>query len=165
MSSTARPEDHSDGVTIRPAVLDDAEALGQLHVDSWDESYAHLVPEKVRADREEHLAERIEVWREMVALHDRTLVAEAPEGLVGFAGAGEPDELGLPLLALYVRAHWWGTGLGHLLFEATIGGAPSYLWVLEPNKRAIRFYENHGYHPDGAFEQAEEGLHIRMVRP
>ena len=41
-----------------------------------------------------------------------------------------------------------------------------YLWVLKENKRAIRFYEKCGFHPDGQemFSKNVEAPEIRMVR-
>jgi RimJ/RimL family protein N-acetyltransferase len=63
-----------------------------------------------------------------------------------------------------VRASAYGTGVGHALCEAAIGSDPAYLWVLDGNERAIRFYERQDFRFDGATKLEEFGLERRMVR-
>jgi len=38
-------------VTLRRATLDDAEALGALHVASWHETYVGIIPDEMLAGR------------------------------------------------------------------------------------------------------------------
>lgn len=157
-----------DGVTIRRATPDDADALGRLHVDVWDDAYTGLMDQSVLDDRRANVAARIQRWREILTEHDRTLLAVGPDGLLGFAGAGpgrdNDVDLDLELCALYVRAAWWGTGLGYALLEEAIGDRAAYLWVLGNNARAIRFYERQGFRLDGTEDEHDEGRHVRMVR-
>nr|WP_241429103.1 GNAT family N-acetyltransferase [Agrococcus sp. ARC_14] len=69
---------------------------------------------------------------------------------------------------LYVHADMHGTGLGAVLFDAVVDERPLYLWLIDGNSRAARFYERRGFrHQD---EQVETGptwgnipMH-RMVR-
>ena len=70
----------------------------------------------------------------------------------------------LELYALYVRAAYWGTGVGYALFEIAVGDRACYLWVLAGNERAIGFYERQGFRLDGTEDEHDEGLHVRMVR-
>jgi GNAT superfamily N-acetyltransferase len=97
-----------------------------------------------------------------------TLVAEGPAGLIGFVMAGEGRDndvdVALELKALYVRAAWWGTGVGYALLEEAIGDRAAYLWALAGNERALRFYERQGFRLDGTRDEQDEGLHVRMVR-
>jgi GNAT superfamily N-acetyltransferase len=159
-----------DGVTIRRATPDDAPALAHLHLDVWDDAYAGLMDQAILDERRANVEGRIQRWREILAEHDRTLLAVGPEGLVGFAGAGPgrdndvSPELDLELHALYVRAAWWGTGIGYALLEDAIGDRAAYLWVLAGNERAIRFYERQGFRRDGTEDEHDEGRHVRMVR-
>ena len=96
------------------------------------------------------------------------LVAEVDDGLAGFANLGPPRDddaaVDLELYAIYVRAVWWGTGLGHALFEEAVGERAAYLWVVEGNQRAMGFYERQGFRLDGRTKAEPEGLHLRMVR-
>jgi GNAT superfamily N-acetyltransferase len=158
-----------DGVRIRRGVPDDAEAMGNLHVDVWDDAYTGLVPQQILDDRRDRLVERIERWREIFTdSDDVNWVAEDADGLVGFSGAGPARDndvdMDLELYALYVRAAYYGTGLGYALFEKAVGDRACYLWVLAGNERAIRFYERQGFRLDGTEDEHDEGRHVRMVR-
>ena len=150
------------------AIPADAEALTHLHLDCWDDAYAGLIPQEILDERRAGLDARVERWRGILEEHDRTLLAVAAEGLIGFAGAGPGRDaeldIELELYALYVRASWWGTGVGFALFEEAVGDKAAYLWVLAGNARGIRFYERQGFRLDGAEDEHDEGVHVRMVR-
>jgi GNAT superfamily N-acetyltransferase len=155
-------------VSIRRAVPEDAEALAHLHVDVWDDAYTGLMPQGILDDRREKVAERVTRWQEILEQSRSVLLAEDEEGVVGFASTGpardnDMEEL-LELYSLYVRAAYWGTGVGYALFESTVGDRAAYLWVLAGNERAIRFYERQGFRLDGTQDEHDEGLHVRMVR-
>jgi GNAT superfamily N-acetyltransferase len=155
----------------RPQVAD-AEALADLHLDVWEEAYAALMPASVLTERRARRAERIASWRTIIAAGSSdNLLAWSDDGrLLGFSSTGPGRDLpadGLPpleLMALYVRASTYGTGVGHALCEAALGAAPAYLWVLDGNERAIRFYERQGFHFDGTTKPEDVGLERRMVR-
>ena len=155
-------------VSIRQAVAADAEPLAHLHLDVWDDAYTGLMPQGILDDRREKVAERVARWEEILGRSEPTWLAEDEEGLVGFASCGpardnDMEEL-LELYALYVRASYWGTGVGYALFETTVGDSACYLWVLAANERAISFYERQGFRLDGTDDEHDEGRHVRMVR-
>ena len=159
-----------EGATIRRAQVADAERVARLQLDCWDDAYTGLVPQDVLDDGRRTLDGRIERWREILDDdHRTTLLAEGTAGPAGFAGSGPPrdDDIGLDLelYAIYVRAAWWGRGLGHALFEQSVGDRPAYLWVVEGNDRALGFYARQGFRLDGSTKVEPEGLHLRMVRP
>ncbi|KQZ70434.1 GNAT family N-acetyltransferase [Nocardioides sp. Root151] len=152
--------------SIRTAVPADAPALAELHLDVWDDGYAGLVPQSVLdARRAEPSSKRIARWETRLE-NSPTWVAEDEQGLVGFAscGPGRDDSDLLELMALYVRARVYGTGVGHRLLEASVGERPAYLWVLDGNTRAITFYERQGFRFDGQVQDCDEGPERRMVR-
>lgn len=155
----------------RPRV-EDAGALADLHLDVWEEAYAGLVPESVLVERRARRDEREASWAGIIARgsSDNLLAWSADGTLVGFSSTGpgrdDPAE-GLPpleLMALYVRASVYGTGVGHALLTAAIGDADAYLWVLDGNVRATGFYERHGFVLDGVTKPEDVGLERRMVR-
>lgn len=157
---------------ITPPTVADAEALTDLHLDVWEEAYAGLMPPSVFAERRVRRAERVLSWRGIIASgsSDNLLAWNDDGRLLGFSSTGpgrdDPAE-GLPpleLMALYVRAEVYGSGVGHALCEAALGPAPAYLWVLDGNERAIRFYERQGFRPDGVTKREDVGLERRMVR-
>jgi GNAT superfamily N-acetyltransferase len=157
-----------DGVRIRRGEPDDAEAMGHLHLDVWDDAYTGLMPQGILDDRRDEVDERVERWRDIFGQERATWLAEDADGLVGFSGAGPSRDndvdLDLELYALYVRASYYGTGVGYALFEQAVGDRACYLWVLAGNERAIRFYERQGFRLDGTEDEHDEGLHVRMVR-
>jgi GNAT superfamily N-acetyltransferase len=156
-------------VSIRQAVPADAESLAHLHLDVWDDAYTGLMPQGILDDRREKVAERVARWRDILSTREQpNWLAEDADGLVGFscAGRGRDNDVDteLELYALYVRAAYWGTGVGYALFEIAVGDRACYVWVLAGNERAIWFYERQGFRLDGTEDEHDEGLHVRMVR-
>ena len=154
------------GVEFRRAVPADAEALTRLHLDCWDDAFTGLMPQEILDARRDDLPARVQRWRDALA-NGHTSVAEHGSGLIGFVNAAPGTELPqfeIQLFALYVRAAWWSTGVGHALFVTAVGDRSAYLWVLEGNDRSIRFYERQGFRFDGAGENEPYGRRVRMVR-
>lgn len=156
-------------VTIRRAVADDADALAHLHVDVWEDAYIGLIPDRIFHERRATIPERVDRWRLNLATSPATTtVVEDETGLIGFAsiGPGRDDDIAIEeeVWALYVRAAWWGRGVGHALIAATLAERRAYLWVLDGNQRAIAFYCRHGFVADGASRTDDYGTEFRMVR-
>lgn len=156
---------------IASARVEDAEALTDLHLDVWEEAYAGLMPASVFTGRRTRRAERVESWRTIFESgSSANLLAWSGDGLVGFSSTGSgrddpADDLPpLELMALYVRASTYGTGVGFALLQEAIGAADAYLWVLDGNERAIAFYERQGFRFDGTTKPEDVGLERRMVR-
>ena len=127
---------------IRDARLDDADQVARLHVAAWRSAYRGLagddVPERLSVEA------RAEQVRRLVAGDGVTRVAEVDGRIAGWS-AVEAGELSI----LYVDPAAWGTGVATaLLREAEAAGA-TYLWTLEGNARARRFYERQGWECEG----------------
>jgi GNAT superfamily N-acetyltransferase len=161
-------------VTIRHARIDDAAALGRLHVRAWQAAYRGQMPDDyldgLRAE------ERAAGWDRGLQ-RDRArhpvLVAERDGRVVGFAviGAAEEPQGAGELHAINVDPDHWGTGAGRALLLAAheqlarLGFAEAVLWVLPGNRRARRFYEAAGWVADGAERSAEvQGVVVPEVR-
>jgi GNAT superfamily N-acetyltransferase len=105
-----------------------------------------------------------------------TLVAEADDGVVGFASVVPTrDEDASPevgeITAIYLLPDHWGAGLGRELMVAALdalgeaGYREASLWVLDTNERAQRFYAAGGWVADGAVKvDTELGVELREVR-
>lgn len=123
---------------ILPPTVRDADALTDLHLDVWEETYSDLVPAEVLAERRRTRRERVDRWREIIAGPESTELLAWEDGrLLGFvsSGPGRDAASSLPALevrALYVRSAVYGRGVGHALLNAGIGSAPAFL------ARAIR---------------------------
>lgn len=154
-----------DDLTIRPATAADAPAIARIHVASWREAYAGIVPtaylEGLDVDAREQW------WVELLDRPaGRTLVSVLDQRTVGFAYLGpasdedaEPGDL--QLYSIYLDPETWGRGVARDLLRAVLDGVPAdsdvTLWVLADNERARRFYRRHGFEPDGVEKIKEIG--------
>jgi ribosomal protein S18 acetylase RimI-like enzyme len=152
------------GSAIRPAVADDADALGAMHVAAWCEAYSGLVPQDVLASLDP--ARRAAMWQGIIPA-GRVLVAEQDGAIVGFLSWGPQRTPDLPFAAevgaLYVLRHAQRRGLGRRLMAAAArqmqraSFASASLWVLDGNAPARRFYEALGGRACAQAHQPREG--------
>lgn len=145
---------------IRQAHVEDADAIGLIHVLGWRAAYAGLMPDVFL--RNLSVPERQERWQ--LRLGDdgvRVLVAVERDDVVGFASVGNSrdDDAGPDvgeLYAIYLHPEYWGHGVGRQLHARAVAGLRedgfrrTTLWVLEANDRARRFYAAAGWVADGA---------------
>jgi L-amino acid N-acyltransferase YncA len=160
--------------TIRRATVEDAPAIGGVHVRAWQAAYRSQLPDAyldgLRAE------DRAEGWARGLA-RDRSaepvLVAERDGTVVGVAAVGpaeEPAGYG-ELYLINVDPDHWGAGAGRALLAAAeasltqLGYSDAVLWVLPGNHRARRFYERAGWAADGARRTQEvQGVVVDEVR-
>lgn len=149
-----------DGVTIRAAETRDGGAIGALHVASWRETYAGILPDALLAGLS--VEARGAMWGGAIADPEAfgggaVFVAEESGRMLGFGACGGQRDAGLArcgfggeIGALYVlRAHQ-GRGIGRGIMAALAGALTerghkgASLWVLRENAPARRFYEELG---------------------
>lgn len=140
---------------VTTATLDDARAIAQVHVSSWQQAYRGILP-KAFLDALS-VDERAAMWRECIAQGCPELVVAKSAGQVcGFAAFGPSRDEGAPdhnaeIMALYLAPDVWSTGVGRRLWCTVLervvaqGFAVVTLWVMARNARAIRFYEAAGF--------------------
>ena len=157
-------------LTVRPADVQDADAIAAVHVRAWQEAYAHLLPADFLAALD--VDARAQRWRAIVT--DPTvdvLVAWVDGRVVGWASAG-PGRGDAPrdreLEGIYVLATHHGSGAGQALLDAAVGTDPAFLWVADGNPRAEAFTRRNGFARDGAVKHEPIGPTgidaVRMVR-
>jgi len=160
--------------TLRPATVDDAEAMALMHIQSWRESYGHLLPEEFFEKQQAALPDRIQRYRDYIAAGHTRMLAHDPDGLlvgIGAAGPGRDEDSPCEreLFMLYTLERIHGRGVGQALVDALIGDDPAYLWVLDDNPRAQAFYRRNGFVPDGKRQLCDPSWYSlpehRMVRP
>jgi len=145
---------------VRRAVVDDAEAIGRIHVRAWQVAYDGHMPADFLASLDP-AARAAQRRREMAALTpDQAIFVAVDDAdtIVGFAACGNErsDDHNGEVFAIYVDPPRWGTGAGRALMDAAVahltaaGPRPVRLWALDGNKRARRFYERYGFAADGA---------------
>ncbi|MFS4505820.1 N-acetyltransferase family protein [Clavibacter sp. Sh2141] len=159
--------------TVRPAAPDDADGIAAVHIRTWRETYAHLLPASYLDGLD--VATRAEEWRRTLTegpVEVPPFVALDGHRVVGFALAGPARDEDPPrpfqLYAINVVASAHGSGAGQALLDAAVGDAPAYLWAADDNPRAESFYRRNGFARDGAEErqtfQGAEMVTVRMVR-
>jgi ribosomal protein S18 acetylase RimI-like enzyme len=154
-------------VTVRRARPEDAAAIAEVHVRTWQAAYAHVFGAERLATLD--ATARTMRWREIIAGDEQTvLVAEEDGRLVGWCTVGGSRDVDAEgeLWGIYVAPEGWGGGAGPALLQAGLaqlrveGRRDAILWVLEDNPRARRFYEREGWQLDGG---RREGEHLGVV--
>ena len=141
-------------ITYHIATKRDCEAIARLHAQSWKESYRGMLTDEYLDTKVD--AERLAVWQKRFdypSPNQYIKVAKIGDELVGFACTffDYDSEWGAMLDNLHVFTKWKKNGIGKALvkdaIEATLKNNPNsklYLWVLEDNKSAIKFYDKLG---------------------
>jgi ribosomal protein S18 acetylase RimI-like enzyme len=157
-------------VNVRPARLEDARRLGEIHVETWRATYTGVMPQELLDSLSVDARERL--WSEWIPNPEvAVFVADSDDEVVGFVSVGpsltEP-EIG-ELYAIYVvpRAH--GTGAGPALMDAAVESLgrrwhEAILWVATENPRARRFYEREGWSSDGERVESFAGAEVPETR-
>lgn len=162
---------------VRRAKADDAQAIAEVHVATWQGAYRGLLPDAYLAGLS--VERRAHWWSRALADPEIDIFVGSNEtgSVVGFAslqGSRDADDLEETgeLTTIYVMPEAWGRGLGRALMEAILDRARQRgfrcvtLWVLDANQRARRFYEKLGFSTDGAekTETPTEGVVLLEVR-
>jgi ribosomal protein S18 acetylase RimI-like enzyme len=167
---------------IRPPVVQDAGGLAEVQIAAWRAAYRGVMTDEFLDGMD---LDRIsEGWRRGIAAPKEgtvRLVAQVGADVAGFAVVGPPDAAAEPgtgqLYALNVHPDWWALGVGSAVFAAAerqlvdLGYARAFLWVEKTNSRAIRFYTDRGWLPDGGTLEdtrfsppVSESRHSRTLR-
>jgi len=162
---------------IRMATSADAFDLAALHVLTWQQAYAGLMPAPFLKGLELELETRCKQWKQAISDNLVSVLLDLDEDtFVGFAACGksldnDADSTWGELGALYYLEQYWGAGRAQALLHETLeqlkanGSSIATLWVLDNNSQAISFYKKHGFRFD-AQEKVEQqtGFSIRELR-
>lgn len=150
-------------IEVRPLTReDDLFSVGQLYVDSWQQTYQRILPQrfldKLTPDRWSavlHAAPE----SSLALFEDDVLMGTA---MLGFP-RGEAREGYGEIVSLYLLPGAEGRGYGRRLLEASLnhlkaqGCENACLWVMCANSHAILFYAHMGFHPTGSMQQENYG--------
>lgn len=169
------------GPVLRPMTADDCERVAEIRIGGWQHAYRGLVPQPYLDGLD--VAEDAARHRERLLRGDGgvvNLVAETGGGEVAGWAAFGPYRDGdrrtgdAELYALYLRPEHIGRGVGRALLTeaarrcAAAGHRRMYVWVLQGNAPARRFYERAGFGADGAVETfavgGDEVPEVRYVK-
>jgi ribosomal protein S18 acetylase RimI-like enzyme len=152
---------------IVPAGPADAEALARVHVTSWRETYAGLLPDAFLARMSEPgYARRFRRELTYPGANDVVLAAMNPYGVFGYI-AGGPSRAGVEgeaeIATLYLLRAAQNRGVGRRLLAwavralAAQGARSLVISVLRDNARARAFYERLGGVADAPREEPGPG--------
>ncbi len=137
-------------IYIQKATLEDVEAIAQVHVKSWQESYKDILAPSYlnNIPHEDRLKLRKEVLSSSEAgIH---LVAKNENAIIGFCDAGpnrEQLDASGEIYAIYLLESYKDKGIGTKLWIHAVNYLkenklyPFTAWVLEKNIPARKFYE------------------------
>lgn len=116
-------------MSLRPATLEDADAIAAIHRRAAFVPPAHRAEEDLRFVRERLMAE------------NQTWVAEADGKVVGYIAFNDDW-----ISHLFVHPDHQGRGYGRALLDhVTADGRERQLWTFQQNARARKFYEDRGW--------------------
>ena len=159
---------------LRAATYADAAAIADVHTESWRSAYRGIAPDTLLGGP--LLAERELYWHGRLAdlgTTDIVLVAESCGGeVLGFIAffVLPADEGGACLNNLHLRPNCRGQGLGPRLLRRslwsllTAGVDTGFVWVLDANQPAVRFYEALGARPADTSVRVMAGVDIPQTR-
>ena len=140
---------------IREAMLEDAEAIAEVHVNSWKSTYADLINEQDMSNIT--IENRKALWETVLKMPKEKqpvlVVQDSQEQIVGFISGGKErtKRFGFDgeIYAIYLLENYQRKGLGAMLLEAFAkkmeqNGYKSLLvWVLTENP-SNKFYLDFG---------------------
>jgi ribosomal protein S18 acetylase RimI-like enzyme len=163
------------GGLVRPARTSDAQPIAAVHVATWRDAYAGLLPDGFLAGLD--VTEWAGRWRDRLTAPPHgvfTLVFEADGRVRGFVSGGpsRDDFAGGEVYAIYLDPRCQGRGAGRELLAAATnvladaGFTDASLWVLSGNHSARGFYESQGWRHDGAKHEwvPTDGVRVPEVR-
>lgn len=139
---------------LRPE--DDRFAVSRIYEESWKTAYKNIVPQNFLDSIEPgRWAAHLDNGQihHLLLIEDGAFIGTASyceSRLPAFAGFGE-------IVSIYLLPEYMGRGLGKKLFETVVerlqkmGFNHIFLWVLEKNYRARKFYEKMGFTSSGEF--------------
>ena len=141
---------------VRRMTESDCRAIGELYSAAWRAGYKGLIAQHLL---EQMTPQRYEVRTRVNGfLDDGSFVAVEEERIVAHCHArpaNEPEMRGWgEIHTLYTHPDFWRRGYGTAVFRRAEewlleqGFREIYLYVLEGNKRAERFYKSQGYLPN-----------------
>ena len=166
--------EEADGL-VRSARPGDAQWIAAVHVATWRDAYARLLPAEFLAGLD--VTEWTGRWRDRLTAPPDcvfTLVFEADGRVRGFVSGGpsRDDFAGGEVYAIYLDPRCQGRGAGRQLLAAATrlladaGFTDASLWVLSGNHPARGFYESQGWRHDGTEHEwvPADGVGVPEIR-
>jgi ribosomal protein S18 acetylase RimI-like enzyme len=142
---------------IRKAVIDDAAAIASVHIKSWQTIYKNIIPQPYldSLSSSDNFLARVNKRKELLSGNNsETLVVTFKDSIVGFCDYGKErskiDSTIGEIYAIYLLEEYRNQRIGRRLILNAVnclkekGYKSLFLWVLEENLPAKKFYESLG---------------------
>lgn len=142
-------------ILIREANTNDLDAIVNVHIKSWQQSYQGILPKEYLDNIS--LKERTNLWGELLSKSSNDsehFVVLVDKQLVGFCSVGKcrttSDVIVGEVFAIYILDKYKRKGIGSLLFNRAKkflfenNLVPYVIWVLQDNIPACEFYKKNG---------------------
>lgn len=150
---------------VRIAVPEDSEIVGEVHSKAWKSAYRGIFPDDyIDADT---ASKRTEEFLDGIMDDKCTyfLLEEAGRA-AGIVKTREENNT-LEIESIYILDEYRGKGTGGQFMDyiKTYKHFDSiFLWVLEANEKARRFYENNGFVLTGDSRTIDRGVELKQLR-
>lgn len=140
-------------MNVRRAVIEDAEGIARVHVDSWRSTYKNIIPNEFLMSLS--YEQRTELWDKNITKDGNfVFVAENDNGeIIGFADCGKREKNNIKdsgdLTSIYLLEEYQGQGIGRQLMKRLfqqfeeLNYNKVFVEVLDDNKTRF-FYEYFG---------------------
>jgi 3-deoxy-manno-octulosonate cytidylyltransferase (CMP-KDO synthetase) len=112
------------GIDIRPALREDMPRVAQVHVESWQRSFAGIAPDDFLAGMSVEKRLRAYNERRSEEFYGMLVAEKRDEGIVGFGDFGTPKlpgDFDAQIFSFYFLPEYQRKGLGQRLFRRCIG--------------------------------------------
>lgn len=134
---------------IRKAEPKDANAIAQINVETWKDTYKGLINDAVLNERKVD-EKRIAGWLTRIQDPSFIVLVYEDKNILGYLWAGparDAYQIKNEIYALYVQPNNQKKGIGSMLLEKykqQIKGEDFYLYALKNNAKASSFYTKNG---------------------
>lgn len=156
---------------VRLASPEDAPAIATVHVTSWRETYAGIIPASY-LDRLD-IAEKQQIWTKAIERGQPVYVAIVNGRVVGFANGGKNRDKDAAyageMYAIYVLKNFQKQGIGKTLFDNVMEYLksqqllPFTTWVLADNP-TLNFYQHKGGKVIGEHLEDFDGVRLKELQ-
>ena len=152
-------------MSVRRASREDAEVVGEIHSKAWKSAYRGLFPDEyIDSDTaSRRTGEFLESIKDDKCMYFLLEASGQPAGIVKTC---ECDNV-LEIESIYILSEHRGQGLGAEAIDFILAYKPwdgIFLWVLEDNIKARRFYEKNGFKLSGDTRTINRGIELKQLR-
>ncbi|HEL0658056.1 TPA: GNAT family N-acetyltransferase [Streptococcus equi subsp. zooepidemicus] len=150
--------------------MDDRNKISNIYEQSWKHAYFGIIPEDyLNAIPKGQWNKNFDIvgWNTIVLIQDGDYIGTSSFCKSRFEKYPNSGEV----ISIYLLPKYMGKGYGSKLLNFVMneikeqGFKEVFLWVLEDNHRARKFYENYGFEVDGDYiDDNIGGKNLREVR-